>query len=723
MAEKERLNLHDVLSKKSYAHAVICTYAFDPVFFEDYCLNQFDSLRDNANVTVVIDKKTYDQIITAPEEDRPKQANLRYLLHPVTARRTFHPKIYFFAEKNRGRFVIGSANLTRPGLGSNAELVACYDYVAEEEERFRYIFRDVFVFLKELESRWPNTNLRANLHEIEVDVPWLLEDGSAPTTEPIEFTHNLNESLWKQLFPSANAPIEQVWILSRYFDSSPGLLTQLIKQFSPKRIKIFTQNSITRLTEEWLKHESVRSGQTEIWLADYGEDEATQNLHAKAFAIETQEECRFAFGSANFTWAALFHDAAKGNVETLMITPWLSKKKTSLSRFFDPSKKAVLLKDPSKLISAQVIEGEEPKSEERLILLLEANCENDKLFFHIKWREETLFDELRAVIHLSEEEHKLSALSSAGDGWYHAKISQDILHRFNQESTSVMLEAIHDGQCVATSNRLLVANLLDIQSGQTSKQQRYIKQAENSLSQFLSIFDELFRQNNDEMIRTFLAYCNIPVDFSERLTPRLDRAMWTANHGMRNLGEKNIKIFHDLHELSIEFVDRHMRKLRRHIKSYRLSGIDNFFYIFFAAGYILRMQCERALTGLEFKKEPLLPEEWAKWRNYFDIYFAHFEELMGAFDDYMKILSREPKRAKVIPRIKERKESILKFCNMMLAFQSKLESLRFSTLKMKTTDGKHREPHYNDSNIFNPDYWPSFCEDIQEKLARIEIFK
>ena len=82
-SELERLDLHEALRRQAYDHAVICTYTFDPNFFEEYCLEEFKSLRNTGNITVLVDRGTYEKAILGPETERPKQANLRYLLHPV----------------------------------------------------------------------------------------------------------------------------------------------------------------------------------------------------------------------------------------------------------------------------------------------------------------------------------------------------------------------------------------------------------------------------------------------------------------------------------------------------------------------------------------------------------------------------------------------------------------------------------------------------------------
>ena len=69
MAKKlqTRLNIHDALQHGSYDHTVICTYTFEPNFFEDYALEKFDTLSNNANITVIVDRRQYERTILGPE--------------------------------------------------------------------------------------------------------------------------------------------------------------------------------------------------------------------------------------------------------------------------------------------------------------------------------------------------------------------------------------------------------------------------------------------------------------------------------------------------------------------------------------------------------------------------------------------------------------------------------------------------------------------------------
>src|SRR4051812_34322281 len=117
-SNSQKINLHDLYLKTKFDHGIICTYTFDPFFFEDYCLEKFNSLSENGNLSVMVDRGIYDELLLT-ENERPKLANIRYLLVPIQARRTFHPKIVLLATRKKGLLVIGSANFTRAGLTSN----------------------------------------------------------------------------------------------------------------------------------------------------------------------------------------------------------------------------------------------------------------------------------------------------------------------------------------------------------------------------------------------------------------------------------------------------------------------------------------------------------------------------------------------------------------------------------------------------------------------------
>lgn len=194
----ERINIDELLRRHTFDHAVICTFTFDPIFFENYCLDRYRAIADNQNVSVILDQSTYDQILAAPAGDRPRLANVRYLLHPIAVPGTFHPKLFLFTEKARGLLVIGSGNFTKVGLTSNAELVAAMRFEKGKREEFLDVFRQARRFLTRLATRWPSEALLTNLQDLCDETDWItadpLDDAFAP-----RLVDSLEQSIWSQL--------------------------------------------------------------------------------------------------------------------------------------------------------------------------------------------------------------------------------------------------------------------------------------------------------------------------------------------------------------------------------------------------------------------------------------------------------------------------------------------------------------------------------------------
>ena len=64
--KNSRLDLHEALSRRTFHNAVLCTFTFDPLFFENYCLERFNALIGNNNISVCTDRTTYQKIALAP---------------------------------------------------------------------------------------------------------------------------------------------------------------------------------------------------------------------------------------------------------------------------------------------------------------------------------------------------------------------------------------------------------------------------------------------------------------------------------------------------------------------------------------------------------------------------------------------------------------------------------------------------------------------------------
>ncbi len=714
-----RIDLLEALNGKSYDHAVICTYSFESSFFEGYCLDRLSSLTNNGNISVITDRSIYEGLLAGAESRKPKIANLRYLLHPISVPGVFHPKLFLLVSKNRGRLIIGSANFTRPGITSNAEIAGCYDYEVEKDESLKSIFQSAFEYLVKLSERWPSKQLTSNLQTILRDAAWIAPDEKQDSLGDFALLDNLDASLWKQICAEVEAPVDTVYVVSRYFDSAPQILDRLQADLSPKRIKIYTQNGVTNLTSDWLKHPSVKNGQTEILLCHYTDDEQhSQSLHAKGIIIEQGGQRIFAFGSANFTSAALLRTPQRGNVETLLLLRKPCNKALIPEQMFDPNKQAIRLKRDSDLQSSWE-ENVNFEASRPLLSLHEAILDGEQLFISATVPEAV--KELSAILTFQYGFRSILVVGSWNDQTYTIEIPKGIISRLDKSSTLIQLSGLmSDGQKV-DSNLILVTNLLDIQNDKPVRRERYIKEAQQSAVQFFSVLKDLLQGGDEKALLEFLNYCDIRAMCEPR--PKLFQGfkpVWDGGAGMRSLGEKNLRVHMQLHDATLDFFDRHYKRLQRHVRNREPESIANFLHIFLAMGGVLRAQMERLAQGLEAKRTPLEIQEWYESRSHINIYFNCFKLMTDClWNEYLIPLLKIYKASEIREQFQPDLQPLDDLYWDMLDFQQRIERLRATTLLMLDSRGQKQPPKYWDC-VFDPKFWLRYEHDLTTLLSSIE---
>ncbi|MCA1564352.1 MAG: phospholipase D-like domain-containing protein [Acidobacteria bacterium] len=727
MARKttSRFDLHEALSKHSYDHAVICTFTFETTFFEEYCIEKFNSLSNNGNITVLLDRGTYDKAILGPESQRPQKANLRYLLHPISVPGVFHPKIFLFVSRTRARMIIGSANFTRPGITSNAEIVGRYDYEHGKDESNKDIIQSTFRYLTAIgeHERWRSDALISNLQAINRDAPWLTNVGEPKAvSRRDDLLHNLDTSIWEQIIATAEPPVDTVYILSRYFDAHPTIIDRVVTDLHPRKIKIFTQNGVTNMTPDWLRHPLLKNGKVEILFCQYKDGGCSQPLHAKSIIIEKDGKCLLCFGSANFTSAALLRTVRSGNVEVMLKTVDVPSEQLQPERFLDPGNTAVHLKSEKELQSI-VSDEEIIVSARHAINLIEATLDLSGETINLKADIPSTIKDVRLIASLTFPQlaRKSLELSFISDGEYSINISKDINQRVNSHSTIIQIEAYSGTEKIADSNSLLITNLKDVKTDKPVKRERHIKEAQQSAAQFFIVLRDLIGSGDDEALLVFLNFCDIPFTGAPRSPMfRSVRLIWDGGTGMRSLGEKNLKIYTHLHEAAVAFFDKHFRKLRRHLESRDLNGTANFLHIFLAMGGILRAQIERALIGLESKSAPLSTEEWATFRKHMDTYYLKFKQLMVCLSkEYFLPLTKEYTLGDIREEFKPDLQPIHDLCFDMINYRERLEGLRVSRLSRLNSTGKLIAPAYFYC-LLGPELWPKYSLEVKAELERVE---
>jgi hypothetical protein len=170
------------------------------------------------------------------------------------------------------------------------------------------------------------------------------------------------------------------------------------------------------------------------------------------------------------------------------------------------------------------------------------------------------------VITLGDLKPVLLELRSKTSEILSATVPKDYHKDFDEASASLRVELYEHDKMIARSNVVFLVNLKDIKSGRSLRRERYVREAEQSVGQFLSIFGELLQSDDETALMNFFLYCDIPIESARPPVFRGMRPPLDYLEGMRSLGARNLKVFDVLHKAAINFIDRHFRKLKRHAK-------------------------------------------------------------------------------------------------------------------------------------------------------------
>ncbi|HEX8636204.1 MAG TPA: hypothetical protein VF703_18935 [Pyrinomonadaceae bacterium] len=227
--------------------------------------------------------------------------------------------------------------------------------------------------------------------------------------------------------------------------------------------------------------------------------------------------------------------------------------------------------------------------------------------------------------------------------------------------------------------------------------------------------------STDRALLTFLSYCNIPLDqISRRPVLRHMKPAWDGGLGMRSLGGRNLKIYLDPHQATLEFFDRHFKRRQRHVAEKPPEGIPNFMHIFLATGGVLRAQMERITQGSEAKTSPLTIREWFDCRNVINVYLARFKQLMDClWKDYLSPLPRRDAAGEIKEQFSPDLQPLPDLYLDMHGFRERIERLRATQLALRNTQGKVTGLNYFDC-VLSAERWPKYAQDLHGNLASIE---
>jgi len=299
---------------------------------------------------------------------------------------------------------------------------------------------------------------------------------------------------------------------------------------------------------------------------------------------------------------------------------------------------------------------------------------------------------------------------------YSALITDSLELRLQQSSCIVHVEGYGGDGSLTQSNAVLLTNLRDISTGNSTRRERYVKEAQESAAQFYAVLADLINGSDDDALKVFLSFCDIPLTLAPRPMLR-HRAEWSIRDSMRSFGARNFQLCRDLHEAVLQFCDRHMRKLRRHITDRDIDGVPNFVHIFLAITALLRSQIERAVQGLEARDGLVSTDEWAMCRELCNVYYERFREITSCFwTEYLEPMRNEHPEVNFYELLSPDLDAIKESAADMLAFRDRIEALRTSKCILPAT-GK---PYGYFYSILAPESWTRYKKAAESVYLRVQ---
>jgi hypothetical protein len=271
------------------------TYSFELELFDEYLFRRLGD--PPLNATLLVDFATLARTwagIQPGEEWRVQQVNRQYLVRPAgTSHGRFHPKTYFFANDKEATLLVGSGNLSMPGLEEGHEVFCRFDSSNPDGLAAILSWRDWMQLLVEeakdelMHQRW--IRLRQTTHV------WM--KGSA---KPSVFVTNSEFSILDQFLNGSETGADELHATAPFYDRDCAVIETILDRTRPRKLFLYLGQG-TNVAGAALRQVLERSP-AEVSIVGF---EPSRFVHAKLVAVIYGERARLLSGSANLSRAAL----------------------------------------------------------------------------------------------------------------------------------------------------------------------------------------------------------------------------------------------------------------------------------------------------------------------------------------------------------------------------------------------------------------------------------
>ncbi len=296
------MRAYERFADKGYHTSIATSFGIDFDAYENIVLPRIRGAGCRNNM-VITDSRMLTHALGGASA-LPRQAGKLYSVAGAPSAGLFHPKLFLQLGRKGGRLLIGSANLTAPGLAGNLELVALITCGSEPDGEQRLIAQ-AWDYLSSLID--PNDPMLPAQREWMLNrTPWLRTATVADGIETLAdesaaalLIANRTTGIAARYADQIKENVTRLVVISPYWDERLGALSYLNERLAPKTIAalidpetaLFPQDAAITLPNLTIyRREGFQPGRF---------------MHAKILIAETATADHVLIGSSNCTLAAL----------------------------------------------------------------------------------------------------------------------------------------------------------------------------------------------------------------------------------------------------------------------------------------------------------------------------------------------------------------------------------------------------------------------------------
>jgi len=241
--------------------------------------------------------------------------NQLYVVAGIFGQHTYtsaHAKLILLTNAQQGRLLVGSGNLHWQGYASGGELFTTYEYSLDAPEPL-----PAFLTVRELVDTFIQhgsigLTARRRIEYMWEQTPWFFH---SPTNNERPVRHNLTSSFLDQLLLAVDRdPVEELWILSPFYDQQAIALERFLKEFQPQQTTILVQPGRTSVDAPALQKVIYQApGRCEI--RPFQRESGSAYFHAKCYLLKLKDRAICLQGSPNLSQVAMLLSNPDSNIE------------------------------------------------------------------------------------------------------------------------------------------------------------------------------------------------------------------------------------------------------------------------------------------------------------------------------------------------------------------------------------------------------------------------